>query len=109
MFSAQTMPMAEATCASISLPVTSPMAHTPGTLVAMRSSISTMPRGLSLTPDRLQAEPLRVGLEADGHQHLLGLERLRAFRAGDLDPHAGAVASIASTFVPGQDLDRRAW
>ena len=36
MFSAQTMPIAEPTCASISLPVTSPMAQMPGTLVCMR-------------------------------------------------------------------------
>ncbi len=85
MFSAHTMPWAEPTCASISLAVTSPMAQMPGTLVDMRSSISTAPRSLSFTPNSSSPRPLPFGPEADGNQGLFGFQKLfSAFFAGDL-------------------------
>ncbi len=58
------MPIADPTCASISLPVTSPIAQIPGTFVCIFSLISTMPRSLTLTPTASSPSPLLFGVKA---------------------------------------------
>src|SRR3989304_8535111 len=62
MFSAHTIPIADATCASMSLPVTSPMAQTPSTDVANR------------VPDLGELEADRTGADDDNRFRQPGLE-----------------------------------
>mmetsp|Transcript_3026 Transcript_3026/g.7407 ORF Transcript_3026/g.7407 Transcript_3026/m.7407 type:complete len:228 (-) Transcript_3026:418-1101(-) len=62
MFSMTAMPSSSALCASIAPRITSPMAQMPGTLVCMRSSTSTMPRGPILTPASSRPSPFVYAL-----------------------------------------------
>src|SRR3990170_1715963 len=79
MFSAQMIPMAEATCASMSLPVTSPIAQMPGTL--------------------------GIGAESDRDEHLLGLQGLSTRLAGDLHLNLGLEGLHRLHPRTGQHLD----
>src|SRR5574341_45945 len=104
MFSAQMMPWAEPTWASMSLAVKSPMAQMPGTLVAMRSSTSTAPRSVSFTPTSSNPRPRPLGLKPMATRACSASKVFSPSWLETLTCTPVSVAAIDSTRCPTSDL-----
>ena len=89
MFSATAMPSSSALCASIGPGITSPIAQTPGTLVAKSWSVSIWPRALTARPIASRPRPSVLG------RRPIATSTTSASSDSPAPPAAGSTATVA--------------